>query len=109
MDMISKHSAQPRTDLSLRRTVKNDMYSSMPPLPDFSHISYERRRPASPLPLPPRLPPSPPPPLNNMWNSDPFDCYEIPTGRPADVSEPKHLARHFQNISMEPPRKGILR
>lgn len=106
MDMDDDHhSPYVPTSVSLRRTVKNDIaFSKMPPLPDFS------RRTASP-----------PPPL---WNSDPFDCYEIPTSRPADVSEPKYLQKLVRGANLNPsdkylhqvvmstdgqPRKGILR
>lgn len=100
-----RHASYVPTSVSLRRTVKNDIaFSKMPPLPDFS------RRTASP-----------PPPL---WNSDPFDCYEIPTSRPADVSEPKYLQKMVRGANLNPsdkylhqvvmstdgqPRKGILR
>lgn len=78
--------------LALRRTVKNEI-AMMPPLPTFKvQRQIERRPPASP------------------WNSDPFDCYEVPTERPADVSEPRHLQRTIRNPELEMmPRKGILR
>lgn len=80
--------------LALRRTVKNEI-AMMPPLPTFKvQRQIERRPPSSP------------------WNSDPFDCYEVPTERPSDVSEPRHLQRTIRNpeLDMMPmPRKGILR
>ena len=79
---------------SLRRTVKNDIFGKMPPLPTFPRSEMMHH----------------PPPPSHMWSSDPFDCYEVPVGRPADVSEPKNLQRHIQNVSTDMmPRKGILR
>lgn len=78
--------------LALRRTVKNEI-AMMPPLPTFKvQREIERRPPANP------------------WNSDPFDCYEVPTERPSDVSEPRHLQRTIRNPELDMmPRKGILR
>lgn len=78
--------------LALRRTVKNEI-AMMPPLPTFNvQREIERRPPANP------------------WNSDPFDCYEVPTERPSDVSEPRHLQRTIRNPELDMmPRKGILR
>ncbi|XP_037029621.1 polymerase delta-interacting protein 3-like [Bradysia coprophila] len=74
--------------LALRRTVKNEI-AMMPPLPTFK---VDRRPPSNP------------------WNSDPFDCYEVPTERPVDVSEPRHLQRTIRNPELDMmPRKGILR
>lgn len=82
--------------MSLRRTVQNDIaFAKMPPLPTFPSRSDLHRRPS----------PSP-----HMWSSDPFDCYEVPVGRPADVSEPKNLHRQIRNVNSEMmPGKGILR
>lgn len=74
--------------LALRRTVKNEI-AMMPPLPTFK---VDRRPPSNP------------------WNADPFDCYEVPTERPVDVSEPRHLQRTIRNPELDMmPRKGILR
>lgn len=74
--------------LALRRTVKNEI-AMMPPLPTFK---VERRPPSNP------------------WSTDPFDCYEVPTERPTDVSEPRHLQRTIRNPELDMmPRKGILR
>lgn len=79
--------------LALRRTVKNEI-AMMPPLPTFKVQRQIERR----------------PPSNPMWSSDPFDCYEVPTERPADVSEPRHLQRTIRNPELDMmPRKGILR
>lgn len=112
MDDDERHEYMP-TSVSLRRTVKNDIaFSKMPPLPEFSRV-----RPAPPASA------SPPP---SLWNSDPFDCYEIPTSRPADVSETKYLQKLVRGANINPtttdkylhqvvmstegqPRKGILR
>lgn len=82
------------SSMVLRRTVKNDLaIPKLPPLPTFSTRPDILRR-ESPV----------------MWSSDPFDCYEVPVGRPADVSEPKHLQRSVRNMNAElMPRKGILR
>lgn len=78
--------------LALRRTVKNEI-AMMPPLPTFKVQRQIERRPPS-----------------NPWSSDPFDCYEVPTERPADVSEPRHLQRTIRNPELDMmPRKGILR
>lgn len=109
MDMDDDDHEYMPTSVSLRRTVKNDIaFSKMPPLPEFSRV-----RPATA---------SPPP---SLWNSDPFDCYEIPTSRPADVSETKYLQKLVRGANINPttdkylhqvvmstdgqPRKGILR
>lgn len=82
--------------VNLRRTVKNDMaYGSattMPPLPTFKYMDAPRRM-------------SPPPRNESVWDSDPFDCYEVPQARPYDVSEPRHLNRSVEAI----PTKSILR
>lgn len=79
--------------LALRRTVKNEI-AMMPPLPTFKVQRQIERR----------------PPPTSMWNSDPFDCYEVPTERPSDVSEPRHLQRTIRNPELDMmPRKGILR
>lgn len=96
--------------ISLRRTVQNDIaYSKMPPLPSFPRTinsdhagaGYRLRRNSPPIHSQAAV---------NLWNSDPFDCYEVPIGRPADVSEPKNLHRHIRNINTDMmPRKGILR
>lgn len=90
--------------ISLRRTVQNEIaYSKMPPLPSFQRPSSDSIGSYHHM-----LPSQPPQP--SAWNSDPFDCYEVPIGRPSDVSEPKNLHRQIRNIGAEMmPRKGILR
>lgn len=121
------------SSISLRRTVQNDIaYTKMPPLPSFQrsvptsadYRSYsggaqnhplhphqmQRTRPRSPPPLPSQSSSA----AASMWASDPFDCYEVPVGRPANVSEPKNLHRQIRNVAgngfdMMMPRKGILR
>lgn len=81
---------------NLRRTVKNDIAygsaSAMPPLPTFKYMDAPRRM-------------SPPIRNESVWESDPFDCYEVPQARPYDVSEPRHLNRSVEAI----PTKSILR
>lgn len=108
--------------VALRRTVQNDMaFAKMPPLPTFqrsvampdyrmhqqnppayAHHHHQQRviRNASP-----------PPPVASWHDADPFDCYEVPMGRPADVSEPKNLQRQIRNTSAAADLmpKGILR
>lgn len=118
-------------------------YTKMPPLPSFQRTvpSSSSAAAAYHRGVPPhqqhhlhqqmqRRPRSPPPPLQSsssqqllasggigaasLWgSSDPFDCYEVPVGRPADVSEPKHLHRQIRNVGGGGgdmmPRKGILR
>lgn len=85
------------TSVSLRRTVKNDIAygsaSAMPPLPTFKKYMDAPRR------------MSPPARNESVWESDPFDCYEVPVARPYDVSEPRHLNRSVEAI----PTKSILR
>lgn len=90
--------------ISLRRTVQNDIaYSKMPPLP-----SFPRTISSNPAPAGYRIrrgttsPPHSQTPTN-LWNSDPFDCYEVPIGRPADVSQHRNINSEMM------PRKGILR
>lgn len=88
------------TSVNLRRTVKNDIAygsaSTMPPLPTFRYIETPRRL--------------SPPKRNDSWESDPFDCYEVPVARPYDVSEPRHLNRSVRAAHMDVlPAKGILR
>lgn len=82
--------------VNLRRTVKNDIAygsaSAMPPLPTFKYLDVPRRL-------------SPPTRNESVWESDPFDCYEVPQARPYDVSEPRHLNRSVEAI----PTKSILR
>lgn len=91
---------------SLRRTVKNDLnlYSSgsaMPPLPTFKYMEQTRRITANNRPEMDTA---------HTWESDPFDCYEVPVARPYDVSEPRNLNRSVRTAHMdEIPRKGILR
>lgn len=80
----------------LRRTVKNDIAyggtSAMPPLPTFKYMETQQRS-------------------ENLWESDPFDCYEVPVARPYDVSEPRHLSRSIRTVAHmdSVPSKGILR
>lgn len=86
---------------ALRRTVKNDVaYASrMPPLPTFKHIDDPRQQ-----------------MIENCWSSgggggggigaDPFDCYEVPSARPYDVSEPRNLNRQ---MTAPLPQKTIRR
>lgn len=68
---------------SLRRTVKNDIAyvpsaTSMPPLPTFDKYNDARRMATV---------------KRADYESDPFDCYEVPVARPYDVSEPRNLNR----------------
>lgn len=70
---------------SLRRTVKNDIAyvpsaTTMPPLPTFDKYTDVRRMATVKRP-------------NMDYESDPFDCYEVPVARPYDVSEPRNLNR----------------
>lgn len=80
----------------LRRTVKNEFAygsgTSMPPLPTFKYMEPPKRS-------------------ENVWDSDPFDCYEVPVARPYDVSEPRNLNRSIRTSAhMDAvPTKGILR
>lgn len=92
---------------NLRRTVKNDLpatvyksagVSSMPPLPTFNKYIEPQRR----MTAPTRVVPD--------YETDPFDCYEVPVARPYDVSEPRNLNRAVRDAQMDAyPRKGILR
>lgn len=109
--------------VALRRTVQNEMaYSSskMPPLPTFqrSVAISDYHRPQSPPSyahhhrlIRNASPPAPAPSSAANWQSDPFDCYEVPMSRPLDVSEPKNLQRQIRNTSAADlmPTKGILR
>lgn len=70
---------------SLRRTVQNDIAyvpsaTTMPPLPTFDKYTDARRMATVKRP-------------NIDYESDPFDCYEVPVARPYDVSEPRNLNR----------------
>lgn len=96
--------------IALRRTVQNEIaYTNMPPLPTFQR-SVPSYHPHQVLLMRSRSPPPPQSVSASLWNSDPFDCYEVPIGRPADVSEPKNLQRHIRNVGADIlPRKGILR
>lgn len=96
--------------IALRRTVQNEIaYTKMPPLPTFQR-SVPSYHPHQVHHMRTRSPPPPQSVSASLWNSDPFDCYEVPIGRPADVSEPKNLQRHIRNVGADIlPRKGILR
>lgn len=88
---------------SLRRTVKNDIAytpaSTMPPLPTFEKYMVPAKR----YPDVKR-------PMAEFSEPDPFDCYEVPSARPYDVSEPRNLSRSVHEAHMDAyPRKGILR
>lgn len=127
-------------EYALRRTVHNDIaYSKMPPLPQFPRARAAPVPAAVPQPayrqpqplLHPLQPPSyhghpqshhrvvrrsPPVVMHqtHSWLSsqqpDPFDCYEVPSQRPSDVSEPKHLQRSVRGGHPDLiPTKGILR
>ncbi|XP_058442874.1 polymerase delta-interacting protein 3 [Malaya genurostris] len=77
----------------LKRTVRNEMFtvpSTMPPLPTFSRNVRNS-----------------PPPQTLSWNSDPFDCYEVHTSRPASQKNPAPAPiPHYDDV---PPRRGITR
>ncbi|XP_052863933.1 uncharacterized protein LOC128270559 [Anopheles cruzii] len=84
---------------SLKRTVRNDIFSlpsTMPPLPTFRSVRT-----------------SPPPTVSapsSSWASDPFDCYELPSRRPnltiTHISQPMHT--QYKAPDVNHPR-GILR
>lgn len=84
---------------SLRRTVKNEIAyvptSSMPPLPTFKYVEPARR-------LTPATRPA-------DYEVDPFDCYEVPTVRPYDVSEPRNLNRSVLGAHMDTYAQKSLR
>lgn len=108
--------------VALRRTVQNEMAfsSKMPPLPTFQrsvaiHSDYRPQSPPISYAHHQRVirnAASPPPslPMVSNWQSDPFDCYEVPINRPMDVSEPKNLQRQIRSTPADMmPTKGILR
>lgn len=78
---------------SLRRTVKNEIAyvpsaTTMPPLPTFDKYNDVARRMATVKR-----------PMD--YESDPFDCYEVPVARPYDVSEPRNLNRSVLGAHMD--------
>lgn len=78
---------------SLRRTVKNEIAyvpsaTTMPPLPTFDKYNDLTRRMATVKR-----------PMD--YESDPFDCYEVPVARPYDVSEPRNLNRSVLGAHMD--------
>lgn len=79
------------TSSSLRRTVKNEIAyvptSSMPPLPTFNKYIEPARRMAATR--------------SADYETDPFDCYEVPVARPYDVSEPRNLNRSVLGAHMD--------
>lgn len=116
MDLDEEMDFVPAT-MALRRTVQNDMaYSKMPPLPTFQRsVAISDYRPQSPPNYVHHqrvIRNASPPPASSLsnWQSDPFDCYEVPMSRPLDVSEPKNLQRQIRNTGADlMPTKGILR
>lgn len=113
MDLDEELDFVPAT-VALRRTVQNEIaYSKMPPLPTFQRsVALSDYRPQSPPNYVSHqrvIRNASPPPASN-WQSDPFDCYEVPMNRPLDVSEPKNLQRQIRNtVADMMPTKGILR
>lgn len=76
----------------LKRTVRNEMFtvpSTMPPLPTFSRNVRN----------------SPPPTSSSSWNSDPFDCYEVHTTRPAMSKAPPPPPASIPRYDDLPPRR----
>lgn len=90
-DMMDVDDMYPVRPVTLQRTIKNDI-ASMPPFPSFRTASA--RDPRSP----------------SVWETsdDPFDCYELPISRPANVAEPIRVRSLGYSPELQ-PRKGILR
>lgn len=93
MDIMEDYPVQ----LPLRRTVHNEMSSYYP----------TSTPPPFPLPFHPSGRRSSPPPARS---NDPFDCYELPPARPAELLHQINMRRkvHYSGAELS-PRKGILR
>ncbi|XP_058063204.1 striated muscle preferentially expressed protein kinase-like [Anopheles bellator] len=91
VDEDGNHSRQ-MTVSSLKRTVRNDIFSlpsTMPPLPTFRSVRHSS-------------PPSVAVP-SSSWASDPFDCYELPSRRPnltaTPIPQPMHTQYEASDVS----------